>query len=300
MKNILTGFQDNEVLLHWDDLLMLTGAVTQIVDTKVQATLLPFKAYRGFVEKDYSATYEIYLPDLPQRSTGIQKGCLITCIGEGTFCHSNREIFFNEGANILFRPDFSEDFGWDALRLFSGAFCGWSQALNWLQKTPLGIKVSSEIFVDNDQDIMDTWAEKHKTCVYTLPFKKVPIWNVARNVALLGNVNNRTALHMVKSQVNLLLSASPPCISWSMGGKRRGLSCKDGWAFIDAVLNAFYVQACILTFECADEFVKHPHAKLIFDFLAFLGFKRIWDQVVTYHHLADCFRNRWISAWSRA
>ena len=144
---------------------------------------------------------------------------------------------------------------------------------------------------------MDAWAQKHQTQVHILPLRKLKVWDANKRVGILGPVGDHIAWHLLFPQVNLLFTASPPSIGCSLGGKKRGLQCEDGWAFVQAVMDAFYIQACILTLECANEFKRHPILESFSIFLHF-GFRRIGDQVVTYHQLSDCLRTRWISVWS--
>ena len=52
---------------------------------------------------------------------------------------------------------------------------------------------------------------------------------------------------------------SPPCQSWSRAGRWLGLGDINGWAFVDALLQALVLQPVILLAECSDEITVHNH-----------------------------------------
>ena len=131
---------------------------------------------------------------------------------------------------MIHRPEFSLDFGREAVHLFCGAFGGWSQALRWMPKSAIGITVG-RIFIDHDVDVMSCWPRKFDEPYYQhLPISKVKIWDAADIVGswVIGPVADRTWLHQMFAQVNLLITASPPCVSWSKGGRRKGVQCQEG------------------------------------------------------------------------
>ena len=300
MKGLLSPLGMETPVLQWDELSMVVGVVRDLENDVIRSALLPFVPHKGFDQNGPSVPYELIIPDWKASPITFKPGSCITCLGSAVHKPDENRLIFAGKTQILYRPDFSTDFGWDATHLFCGAFEGWSQAFHFLPRTALGVAIGREVFVDLDEDVMMTWSEKHRTPYSRLPIDKVKIWNAAGKQGLLGDVADRSILNAIFSQVNALVTASPPCVSWSKGGKQKGLECEPGWSFIEAVKMSFFMQACILTLECSDEFPRHPQAKLVFGVLSLLGFRRIWDQVVTYHQLADCFRTRWISAWSRS
>ena len=299
MKGLLTAFEDNTPVLTWDSIHMIVGNVLEVADTKIIMEPLLFQRYRGFVTDSKGSPFDVHVPDLKDRSLKPRFGCQITCYGRGQFDKTNRSILYAEDSVLIHRPEFSTDFGWEAAHLFCGAFGGWTQALKRLPKTTLGVTVGREMFLDHDADVMECWERKYDEKCITLPTTKVRIWDASDTAGFLGPVADKSWLHHMFTQINLLCTASPPCVSWSKGGLAKGLQCSEGWAFIEAIEAAFCSQACILTFECADDFQPHPQAKLVLGVLSLLGFRRIWDQVVTLHNMADMYRNRWLSAWSR-
>ena len=300
MRSLLSACDDSPSVIRWENVCLAMGEAVQVQNDFIIVDQVCFQAFRGFDWANEKKEYQWHIPDLCDRSMNVRPGCHIIGLGQALHKESQRTLVFEPGMQLLFRPEFSEDFGWDALHLFSGGFGGWSQALGWLPKTPLGLTVGREIFVDHDADVMAVWEQKYKIQAKALPIEKMKVWDATLKVGLLGDVKDPSIMHTLTTQVNLLCTASPPCVSWSRGGKQRALQCEEGWAFIDGIVCAFRAQACVLTLECADEFKKDPQAKLVLGLLDFLGYRRIWDQIVTYHHVADCFRTRWLSAWSRS
>ena len=299
MKSLLTPCADASPVLSWDDTHLIVGTVVNMNSNVFSISAMTFHPYGGFQVAEPDMTYDVEVDDLHARAISMKPGCQTICMGKGTLDAAQKKLRLDQDALILHRPEFSADFGWDAVHLFCGAFGGWSQAIKWMSRTKLGIVVGREIFIDYDRDVMECWAQKYGAKYGTLPLGKIKIWDAALKVGLLGPIDDRSWMHTLFTQVNLIQTASPPCVSWSRGGKKRGIQCTEGWAFVDSILNGFFTQACILTFECADEFRLHPESKLVCELLLFFGYKKIWEQVVTLHNLSDCFRTRWISAWSR-
>ena len=122
----------------------------------------------------------------------------MTCLGVGCYFPEIRSIQFEKEYQILHRPEFSEDFGWEAGHMFCGAFGGWSQALKWISKTSLGTVVGREIFLDHDVDVMDCWAEKYGRPYVKLPLSKIKVWDAAAKFGILGD---RSWLHALTTQV---------------------------------------------------------------------------------------------------
>ena len=292
MKSLLMPCVEGASVLSWDDLHMVMGTVVQMDQNVLSISAMIFHPYGGFEEADSKLNHDIQIDDLQDRAICIKPGCQITCVGKGIRDDGQKKLHLAADTLILHRPDFSADFSWDAIHLYCGAFGGWSQALCWLSKTRQGTVCSREIFVDHDSDVMQCWAQKFALKFATLPIGKIKVWDAAPKAGFLGAIEDRSWMHAVFSQVNLLMTASPPCVSWSRGGKKRGLQCQEGWSFVESIFNGFLTQACILTFECADDFPQHPEARMVFELLEFLGFKKIWDQIVTLHQLSDCFRTR--------
>ena len=146
---------------------------------------------------------------------------------------------------------------------------------------------------------MKIWQAKYATAVTTLPVQRGHSWNHLKQVGLCGDVADPSIIEACRTQVNLLLTMSPPCQPWSKGGLKAGLADNNGKAFIEALKLAFSLEAIAIAAECADEIVSHPHVKVVKAFGQTLGYRLVWDQVTPYHPIVSHARTRWLGVWIR-
>ena len=299
MKGIFSGLRSDGTALQWDGGLLCIGEVQNMGLN--QFTLRPwvFTPGEGFKppRNDNELTV-VMMSHLPFRSDVSTKS-VIVCVGNGAIKSSDTIHFFKD-SYILPRPEFEPSLAWDVTHLFCGAYGGWTMAANWLAKNEKCFTIDKEIFVDCDEMVMETWSKNHGAGFYRLPLTKVHVWNNQKKLALHGEVSDTAMLYAVSSLANHLATVSPPCVSWSRGGKAQGLHTEQGWAFVESITMCVRMQVVALCLECADEFKTHPHAALVEKLLILAGYRRVWDQVCQLHQLADCFRNRWLAVWVRA
>ena len=60
-----------------------------------------------------------------------------------------------------------------------------------------------------------------------------------------------------------MMTLSPPCPSWSKGGKHSGLATDEGFCFLDAVEHMSRVRPIIALLECSDGIEAHPHWRVL-------------------------------------
>ena len=96
-----------------------------------------------------------------------------------------------------------------------------------------------------------------------------------------------------------MATMSPPCQPWSTGGRHQGLSCANGWAFIDGLLFGFKLQVNMMAVECADNIVNHEHFAILTQIAKQLGYRLVWAQVTPLNHLAPQMRTRWLATCVR-
>ena len=276
----------------------MCGEVLSMQDEMVKLRLIPFKVCLGFDLSETAGEFNLWIPNLRTRSIRLAQGCVIMCISEASI--KGNDIFCSMEAKLLYRPEIASDLPWHVSHLFSGSFCGWSQAVQWLSDSTVDFRVNKELFVDHSNAVMSAWQKNHQAPMLVGPIKAEQEWIAADKIGVLSNVRDQSILHLVTAQGNHLATASPPCVSWSKGGKGRGLECEDGAAFLDAILLAFDMQVNVLVLECADEFLKHDHAKIVEKILRDLGYCRTWEQIVTLHPLTHNNRSRWLAVWVRA
>ena len=162
------------------------------------------------------------MPELDTRSISVCPGAQIICSGHVVPSSKLHVFDFAKSASIHFRPELDCTFGWDCTHLFCGAFCGWNQATEWLPNAGFGFAVGRQVFVDIDETVLQLCSTKHKMEMLRCPLKPSQPWNPASKIALLGDVGDPTIPFAHRCQVNLMCTLSPPCQSWSKGGKSGG------------------------------------------------------------------------------
>ena len=299
-RSLLTGLDSEGPFLRWEDITICSGQVEDIMDDAIVLDLFPFKSGSGFIVDEKRIMKKIFIPGFRNRSFACAKRCHITCAGVLLGSETAQDIHFRKDVILQHRPELQCDLPWDGLHLFCGAFDGWSRALNWLAKSNCNFSLRREVHVDSSPQVMDTWAFNHASDPIRAPVQPCLVWDVRRHIGVVGPVSDMSVLHVVESQSNLMATVSPPCVSWSRGGKARGLACDEGWASVEALQLAFIAQANVITLECADELASHKHAPLLDRLLMAMGYVLIWKQVVPLQLLTHNFRTRWLSVWARA
>ena len=300
LRSLFAGLEAECRVLHWDDITICSGQVEEICEDTVTLDLFTFRRGSGFIPDEKVQTMKIHIPGFRSRAFACARKCHITCAGRLSEPMSDTSLSFCSDVVLQHRPELQIDMPWDAIHLFCGAFDGWSRALQWLAKSNLGFSLRREVHIDSSEEVMDTWAYNHDGELLHAPLEPCRLWDVRKSIGVVGCVSDRSVLHVVESQANLLSTASPPCVSWSRGGKSRGLACDEGWAFVQSIVLSFVSQANLIALECADELDVHPHAPLIDRLLSALGYILIWKQVVPFQLISHSFRTRWLSVWARA
>ncbi|CAK9002317.1 unnamed protein product [Durusdinium trenchii] len=176
---------------------------------------------------------------------------------------------------------------------------GWEQATKWLSQHGGTALFSRHVAVDSNEDVMHLWECQHAVKALSAPLPYSQPWISADFVGILSSIAENSILTVCQGQVNLLETMSPPCQPWSKAGKRQGLSCENGWAFISGLTHAFKLQACIVTAECADEIIHHHHFETLQHVAKLLGYRLVWSQVTPLHHISPMMRTRWLATWIR-
>ena len=181
--------------------------------------------------------------------------------------------------------------------LFAGAFSGWERAFNWCKSYGITRPLFSYA-VDSDPLVGRVWAQHDDTFLHKgltpLNFK-----TNASNVMFNTNVQDKSWYNVNRFVVNLFLSASPPCQSWSLGGKKTGLHSENGICFIECINSVRWVRPIVLLLECSDQVPRHKHYEVIKVCLSYAGYKHHWSQVVSLDGLTGMVRTRWLGVWIR-
>ena len=95
------------------------------------------------------------------------------------------------------------------------------------------------------------------------------------------------------------MTLSPPCPSWSRGGKHSGLATDEGFCFLDAIEHVSRVRPVLALFECSDGLEAHHHWRVISAAMQLAGYRKVWSQDVAIHQLTCNHRTRWLAIWAR-
>ena len=192
-------------------------------------------------------------------------------------------------------PEKVEGFPINLVHFFSGAYGGWERASFWLHHQKF-LHLQQTIAIDNDEEVMKVWQIRNEANVYVASFSKGDFH--AKNIGIYSGIENDEWLNVCQSQSNSLLTMSPPCQPWSMGGKAQGFESNNGLAFAHAIRKVKMLRPLCVCAECADQITKHSHFRIIKAAFAVIGYKLQWMNVMNLDGLG-MQRSRWLAVWVR-
>ena len=206
-------------------------------------------------------------------------------------CHGTpMALHFDQYTSLWELPDFNKDMPLTFGHLFSGAICGWSRAMEWQFTNQV-----RHFVLDHDPEAIALWQTANGSKVFYDACGS-PICQDL-NFGILMNISDNW-FGLRRNFHNLTLTLSPPCISWSHGGKGDGLKCVAGMAFWDGIQAVKWLRPVTALFEGVDATCSHSHFKVIREAAKAIGYKIVWSQVVRYEVVA-MNRSRWLSVWVR-
>ena len=147
---------------------------------------------------------------------------------------ANCEILADESMPLWNVSHYDSHFAWNVTHLFAGAYEGWLRAMWWLQQANLGHSFAMHTSVDWCPEVMSTWTfnhgREHMQCPIHASYDSKEVFN-----GILADIGDTTLLRATSHKMNLLMTPSPPCPSWSQGGKHSGLATDEGFCFLDAI-----------------------------------------------------------------
>ena len=243
------------------------------------------------------ATFQIICPVVHERvdlSAGMWVGALVQPHQRVANC----QVWADDTMPLWNVSRLDKHFAWNVSHIFSGAYEGWLRAMWWLQQANLGHAFASHTSVDWCPEVMKTWSfnhgRDHLKCPIPVAFDSTEVFN-----GILADVSDRTLLRATSHKLNLMMTLSPPCPSWSRGGKHSGLANDEGFCFLDSIEHLAKVRPILALFECSDGLEAHPHWRALSAALQLAGYRKIWSQDLAIHQLTGNHRTRWLSAWCR-
>ncbi|CAK9002371.1 RNase H domain-containing protein [Durusdinium trenchii] len=278
---------------------IMIGRVLEVMDETIKLHCMSFTPWKGFAPQPDPEQTLVVIPRLRHRSFCVSVGRDIIIFGELNEATVTPALTFQEDVLLIHRSAFEEKLPLNALHMFSGSYCGWSRALAWIGQEFEDLSTGSQTFVDADPFVMSAWAKQHQQACYHGPTSCEAKWDPSEKIGICSLVSDVTILRRCQWCSNAFMTLSPPCVSWSRGGKMGGLDCSSGFAAFESVQLIELQQPVLVFFECADEMATHPHFVLLQTALKLIGYVPIWQQIVPLHQLTHNARTRWLSAWKR-
>lgn len=194
-------------------------------------------------------------------------------------------------------PSLEPSFGINVGHLFSGAFDGWGKAFQWLSNQSV-VKVDSSFAIDLDSHTIEMWAKQHFTDSVSKHIGP-SFFNSGEFFAGRFDVGSKSWYNVSRKLVNVFWTKSPPCQSWSLGGRGQGLESWNGLAWVHSIVAAKWLRPNAILVECADTVPSHSHFRLIKASYKLIGYRMHWMKVVAIDQLTSMHRTRWISLWLR-
>ena len=295
--SILHGIEDG-LSMTWEHCEIICGTFWNQIEDSFDISLHPFVRGKGFCFDCQAAETKVVVHDAAKRSLNLNAGD--GCIFSGPLRRLTDGSWVGDSSvTITKRTLVDPQDAVECFHFFAGAFSGWGQALSTIPMIWPHATVGTQTFLDLDPNVADALAFKHGSKKVIAPLQARQVFEVTLNRVIQADVADFSILHAVQPTSNMVYKASPPCISWSKGGYGKGLSCPEGWAFLDLVLQCARGQPILLAVECVDELPRHPHFKLIQSLLRSIGFISLWEDVSHYHSFVHMVRSRWLAVFVR-
>ena len=260
-------------------------------------SVVPFVESQGVDYANPQGTCKLIFERNDHRWDLFQKGDWIQ-IYDACKTETMNEKMLGAQSIVLPIPRIHRGTAWNMIHLFAGSFCGWHQAIQAIQSVNDQIMVDKEFAVDADESVMRSWSHSFST-VYRRPPFHWRIHDNAKHQGFCATVRDLSWLNEVNVACNLALTMSPPCVSWSLGGKESGLESIHGWTFLDAIRIVSISLPVFVAAECADALATHKHYPIITKAMTLLGYKQVWAQTLDLSQCFDMHRSRWLCVWVR-
>ena len=297
---IKSFFQDRRATAHLlrpGGKVIISGMVALATEAVLEVEPFEFNPGRGFVvPSPKGSKIRIAVPELGRRAVFPSVGDHITCVGSQIV--DNQWETISLGADTVIVPQFKHTEPLNVLHLFAGAYGGWTRAAHWLADAVPALPIAHELHVDHDERIMQVWSRQHGV-PHSTGRAPSTLANTNLQTGICTGVDDASLLNAWPHRYNSVTSASPPCISWSQGGRQQGLNCSSGYAMIEMIMLAEIQQPLLLFLEGADSTVYHEHFPILEALLNLIGYHKVWQQVVHQHQLSHNHRSRWLAVWAR-
>lgn len=141
---------------------------------------------------------------------------------------------------------------WACVHLFAGAFNGWGRSFSWLEDQGI-FEHQRSLSVDVDPGVTETWRVQGCTMI-TQESDQTSF--TSKWCGFEGQVDDPSWVPWLRGDEDIWLTMSPPCQSWSYGGKGAGLRSRNGLAFLEGIAAIRKLRPCVVTAECSDAITR--------------------------------------------
>ena len=294
MRSLLVDECLTSSSFQWADELSSTAFTSEVSSTGIQCELAWFEPYNG--PKLYEPTLKCEI-SVPFECNSFTAGMWIGFKDAHVIQRDPLKVEIGKKSAIWCIPSVEKTLPISLVHLCAGAFGGWDRAFKWLD-TERVIFSPTNIAIEADHETLKTWSVANDAIIYAGPIDPSETFKGC-NIGILCPIQDCTWYNSCRQQINLLFTASPPCQTWSNGGKKQGLESENGMTFMQVVANAKWVRPIICLVECSDTVPGHKHYPIILAAFRYCGYRRCWSQIVPLHDFTGMRRTRWISLFIR-
>ena len=164
--------------------------------------------------------------------------------------------------------------------VFSGGFSGWSQAAYILHRGGTPIHTSWTLDVDPECEDMLRFQSPGLHCVWRGSDLDDLLDDTPASVHVCANIQSDWWLRIFAIRPVHITAISPPCQPWSEAGQGAGLASDDGQLMLRAIDVLGAIQVPVVVLEQVGGFLRHPHAKAVFEAWALVGYEILWQATV--------------------
>ena len=207
-------------------------------------------------------------------------------------------VVLTDESSLWTIPDYDTAFPVSFLHMFCGGFNGWERGTKWFEFEKL-FTIQQEVSIDHNEQALKLWQLRTKG---ELCCGKIGINHDCKqkHLGIVAACNQNHWMNTFRFGINGFFTCSPPCPSWSRGGRGQGLECENGVAFAACIQKIRALRPIAAFCECADKLIAHPHYKILRASFQAAGYKMLWTGVIPYDTLAPMYRTRWLAIWIRA
>ena len=160
LVSLFSGLADSGPTLMLGSRILTAGEVELVVGDFVTLGVFPFRPSVGFDSgRPLESKMTVKVPHLADRSISLSTGAHILCAG--TPSCNQQDYIEHEDDVVTFRPEFDKLMPWNMFHSFAGAYSGWAQAADFLDRTEAAFCLGQEFELDINEQVMQLWSVKH-------------------------------------------------------------------------------------------------------------------------------------------